>query len=56
MKENLWWYLPEHRQKPRPRKGHAQKKIHPDLGIANHPKIIEKRTHFGQWERASHVV
>jgi hypothetical protein len=26
MKENLWWYLPEHRQKPRPRKGHAQKK------------------------------
>ncbi|MFT5625469.1 MAG: IS30 family transposase [Lentimonas sp.] len=26
MKENLWWYLPEHRRKRRPRKGRAPKK------------------------------
>ncbi len=26
MKEDLWWYLPEHRRKRRPRKGRAPKK------------------------------
>lgn len=37
MREDLWWYLPEHRRKRRPRKGRMPKKpkIHPDLGISN---------------------
>ena len=52
MKEDLWWYLPEHRRKRRPRKGRAPKKpkIHPDLGIANRLKIIGMRIQFGHWE------
>ena len=47
MKEDLWWYLPEHR-----RKGRAPKKpkIHPDLGIANRPKIVGMRIQFGHCE------
>ena len=45
MKEDLWWYLPEHRRKRRSRKGRAPKKpkIHPDLGISNRPEIIADR-------------
>ena len=52
MKEDLWWYLPEHRRKRRPRKGRAPKepKIHPDLGIANRRKIIGMRIQFCHWE------
>ena len=52
MKEDLWWYLPEHRRKRRPRKGRAPKKpkIHPDLGIANRPKIVGMRIQFGHCE------
>jgi IS30 family transposase len=52
MKEDLWWYLPEHRRKRRPRKGRVPKKpkIHPDLGIANRPEIIGDRIQFGHWE------
>lgn len=52
MKEDLWWYLPEHRRKRRPRKGRTPKKpkIHPDLGIANRPEIIADRVQFGHWE------
>ena len=49
MKEDLWWYLPEHRRKRRPRKGRAPKnpKIHPDLRISNRPEIIGDRVQFG---------
>lgn len=49
MKEDLWWYLPEHRRKRRPRKGRVPKKpkIHPDLSISNRPKIIGDRAQFG---------
>jgi IS30 family transposase len=52
MKEDLCWYLPEHRRKRRPRKGRAPKKpkIHPDLGIANRHKIMGDRIQFGHWE------
>lgn len=52
MKEDLWWYLPEHRRKRRPRKGRMPKKpkIHPDLGISNRPEIIGDRIQFGHWE------
>ena len=52
MKEDLWWYLPEHRRKRRARKGRAPKKpkIHPDLGISNRPEIIADRVEFGHWE------
>jgi IS30 family transposase len=51
MKEDLWWYLPEHRRKRHPRKGRAPKKpkIYPDLGIANRPEIIGDRIQFGHW-------
>lgn len=52
MKEDLWWYLPEHRRKRRPRKGRTPKKpkINPELGIANRPVIIGDRVQFGHWE------
>ena len=52
MKEDLWWYLPEHRRKRRPRKGRTPKKpkINPELGIANRPAIISDRVQFGHWE------
>lgn len=52
MKEDLWWYLPEHRRKRRPRKGRKPKKpkINPELGIANRPVIIGDRVQFGHWE------
>jgi len=52
MKEDLWWYLPEHRRKRRPRKGRVPKKprINPELGIANRPEIIADRIQFGHWE------
>jgi len=52
MSEDLWWYLPEHRRKRRPRKGRVPKKpkINPELGIANRPEIIGERVQFGHWE------
>ena len=52
IKEDLWWYLPEHRRKRHPRKGRAPKKpkTHPDLGIANRPEVIGDRREFGHWE------
>ncbi len=52
MKKDLWWYLPEHRRKRRPRKGRTPKKpkINPELGIANRPVIIGDRVQFGHWE------
>lgn len=50
--DHLWWYLPEHRRKRRPRKGRTPKKpkINPELGIANRPVIIGDRVQFGHWE------
>lgn len=52
MKEDLWWYLPEHRRKRRPRKGRAPRKpkINPELGIEKRPEIIGERIQFGHWE------
>ncbi|OUS37734.1 hypothetical protein A9Q94_05000 [Rhodobacterales bacterium 56_14_T64] len=52
MKEDLWWYLLEHRRKRRPRKSRLAKKpkINPDLGIANRPEIIDDRIQFGLWK------
>jgi len=49
MKEDLWWYLPEHRRKRRPRKGRAPRKpkINPELGIEKRPEIIGERVQFG---------
>lgn len=49
MREDLWWYLPEHRRKRRHRKARAPKKpkIHPDLGIANRPENIADRVELG---------
>lgn len=51
-KEHLWWYLPEHCRKRRPRKGRAPKKpkINLELGIEKRPEIIGKRVQFGHWE------
>jgi len=52
MKEDLWWYLPEHRRKRCTRKGRTLKKpkINPELGIANYPVIIGDRVQFGHRE------
>ena len=52
MKEELWWYLPEHLRKRRTHKGRAPKKpkFHPDPGISNRPEIIADRVQFGHWE------
>ncbi|MEY8120697.1 transposase [Falsihalocynthiibacter sp. BN13B15] len=48
MMDDLWWYLPEHRRKRRPRNGRLPKKPepHPALSIANRPEIIGKRIRF----------
>ena len=52
MKEDLWWYLPEHRHKRRPHKGRVpnKPKIHPGLGIFNRPEIVGNCIQFGHWE------
>lgn len=46
MKEDFWWYLPEHCCKHRQCKGRASK-INPDLEIANRFEIIADRRQFG---------
>lgn len=50
--KDLWWHLPEHRRKRRPRK--ARKKHQPrlakELSILFRPDVVARRVEFGHWE------
>ncbi len=50
--KGLWWFLPEHRRKRRPRK--ARKKHEPrlakELSILFRPDVVARRVEFGHWE------
>ncbi len=50
--KDLWWHLPEHRRKRRPRK--ARKKHAPrlskELSILFRPDVVARRAEFGHWE------
>lgn len=52
MKDDLWWYLPEHRKKRQPRRARKRMppKIRPENNILFRPDIITNRKQFGHWE------
>ncbi|WP_210529860.1 IS30 family transposase [Rubellimicrobium arenae] len=52
MQHDLWWYLPEHRRKRRPRRARKRQapKFCPENSILFRPDDVAHRRQFGHWE------
>ena len=52
MQHDLWWYLPEHRRKRRPRRARKRQapKFRPENSILFRPDDVAHRRQFGHWE------
>ncbi len=52
MKQELWWYLPNHRKYRRPRYTRKKRpsKFHRDVSILFRPDDVAHRRQFGHWE------
>lgn len=52
MKQELWWYLPNHRKSRLPRRARKKlkSKFHRDVSILFRPEAVAQRKQFGHWE------
>jgi len=52
IKQELWWYLPNHRKSRLPRRARKKlpSKFHRDVSILFRPDAVARRTQFGHWE------